>query len=153
MCSSDLEKPKAVHHVFGIRDNPHFHGNRERRHPAGERVPLWCRFPHVHRLRRISHRLWLLMGNRSDLDAYNRESLRDLSDERIAELSPDKQEQVRATKKSEGLYGGIMMIATALGLLLLFVPAFHAQSFFWLTWPIGGILCGAIAAFRGETRR
>lgn len=94
-----------------------------------------------------------LMGNRSDLDAYNRESLRDLSDEKIAELSPDKQEQVRATKKSEGLYGGIMMIATALGLLLLFVPAFHAQSFFWLTWPIGGILCGAIAAFRGETRR
>ena len=94
-----------------------------------------------------------LMGNRSDLDAYNRESLKDLSDERIAELSPDKQEQVRATKKSEGLYGGIMMIATAVGLLLLFVPAFHAQSFFWLAWPIGGILCGTIAAFRGETRR
>ena len=53
-----------------------------------------------------------LMGNRSDLDAYNRESLKDLSDERIAELSPDKQEQVRATKKSEGLYGGIMASKT-----------------------------------------
>jgi len=42
-----------------------------------------------------------------------------------------------------------MGVATAIGLVLLFVPTFHAAAWFWVIWPVGGILCGAIASFRG----
>lgn len=49
-----------------------------------------------------------------------------------------------------------MIVATIIGLLLLFVPIFSSSnpdsfevegtpaSWFWLAWPIGGLVCGIV---------
>ncbi|MEG0991092.1 MAG: hypothetical protein RSN88_09540 [Gordonibacter sp.] len=41
-----------------------------------------------------------------------------------------------------------MGLSTAVGLVLLFIPALGAQRWFWLAWVIGGILCGVIGGIR-----
>lgn len=91
-----------------------------------------------------------LLCSRVDLKTYNHESLANMDDDEIAALYDSAaRERARNAKKENGIYGAIMCTATALGLLLLFVPAFHAQAWFWVVWPVGGVLCGAIAAFKG----
>jgi hypothetical protein len=51
--------------------------------------------------------------------------------------------------------GIIMLVATIVGLVLLFagpyLPGSFASAYFWLAWPIGGILCAiATLAMRGN---
>lgn len=59
---------------------------------------------------------------------------------------PEGQKQelrfVRQNEKKIGaICGTIMLVATIVGLVMLFVPGYQ-NSLFWLAWPIGGILCG-----------
>lgn len=90
-----------------------------------------------------------LLGNRCDIASYNEESLGELDEDQIDALEdPIMQRRARSAKREGGVYGAIMCIATALGLLLLFVPAFDARAWFWAVWPVGGVLCGAVAAYR-----
>lgn len=90
-----------------------------------------------------------LLDSRCNLPNYNRKSLRGLGEEEIEALDDEKlQIQARQAKRDHSMYGVIMSLATAVGLLLLFVPAFNAQRWFWLAWPVGGILCGTIKAIR-----
>lgn len=90
-----------------------------------------------------------IAGSRCDVAAYNKEALSDLDDDQIAALGdPTLQAKAHNARNEGALSGVIMCAATALGLLLLFVPAFHAQEWFWVVWPIGGVLCGGVAAWR-----
>lgn len=63
-----------------------------------------------------------------------------ISPEQKAELL----EQHTADKRTGGLCGAIMIVATIAGLVMLFVPGYQTPLF-WLAWPIGGLLCGLVA--------
>ena len=88
-----------------------------------------------------------LLGVRCDPAAYNRKSLRDLDDEGIGALDDVLQARARRARREGTWYKIVMSVATAVGLVLLFVPVAAAQRLFWLAWPIGGLACGAIRAF------
>ena len=107
-----------------------------------------------------------IMHGRLNLVEYNREATETLSqylsDEQIAAIEDPHQRaaitaEKRAGKISGAVCGIIMLVATIIALLLLFVPLglegapssgmsgwepSGATLFFWLPWPIGGILCG-----------
>lgn len=90
-----------------------------------------------------------LLYTRCDLGTYNHDSLANMDDAQIDALEdPMLQQRARSARSENGIYGAIMSVATAVGLVLLFVPTFHAAAWFWVVWPVGGILCGAVAAFR-----
>lgn len=78
---------------------------------------------------------------RRALEAHEIESA-PLTDEQKRELL-----QTHATDKRIGaICGCIMIIATIVGLVMLFVPTYsYAQSLFWRAWPIGGLLCGIVS--------
>lgn len=57
-----------------------------------------------------------------------------------------------ADRRIGGICGAIMLIATIAGLFMLFVPAYQ-NSLFWLSWPIGGLLCGVVANLGKAFRR
>ena len=55
-----------------------------------------------------------------------------------------KQELMTAHHKDKrvgAVCGTIMIVATIVGLVMLFVPGYQSHLF-WLAWPIGGLLCG-----------
>ena len=98
-----------------------------------------------------------IMHSRVNLDAYNNAVAEELSDAEIAAL-PDaaRRERLMAAKRRSKLTGSvcaiIMLVATILGLTMLFVPALHTP-FFWLAWVFGGISCGiASIAIEGLRR-
>lgn len=48
-------------------------------------------------------------------------------------------------KRIGGICGAIMIVATIVGLVTLFVPQYQTPLF-WLAWPIGGLLCGLVSS-------
>ena len=104
-----------------------------------------------------------MMYGRMDIANYNRSAGEVLEAHEI-ESAPLTDEQKRellqthATDKRIGaICGCIMIIATIVGLVMLFVPTYsYAQSLFWLAWPIGGLLCGIVSllmkAFSSDER-
>ena len=56
-------------------------------------------------------------------------------------------ERARRAKRESGTYAAVMCAATAVGLVLAFTPA---APLFLLAWPVGGIVCAAIKAFRSS---
>lgn len=90
-----------------------------------------------------------VLGRRCDIASYNDDALSELDEDQIDALGdPVLQTRARRAKRESGIYGVIMCLATALGLLLLFVPVFGAQEWFWVVWPIGAVLCGGVATYR-----
>lgn len=74
-----------------------------------------------------------------DIDSYNSQSA-EFAEIPVANdggLTP----KGRRDRIAGGLCGAIMLIATIAGLVMLFVPG-YATPYFWLAWPIGGLLCG-----------
>lgn len=87
-----------------------------------------------------------LLGSRCNLERYNRRSLGGISEEQIEAMGDaDLAERARRAKREGGTYAAVMCAATAAGLVLAFTPA---APLFLLAWPIGGIVCLAIKAFR-----
>lgn len=86
-----------------------------------------------------------LLGMRCDLARYNRKSLGGMSEEQIEAMDDDLAERARRAKRERGTYAAVMCAATAIGLVLAFTPA---NRLFLLAWPVGGIVCVAIKAFR-----
>ena len=86
-----------------------------------------------------------LLGSRCNLARYNRRSLGGMSEEQIEAMDDDLAERARRAKRESGTYAAVMCVATAVGLVLAFTPA---AAFFLLAWPVGGIVCAAIKAFR-----
>lgn len=104
----------------------------------------------------------MLLG-RTNVAEYNRSASDDLEIEEI--MSAQIREEVRDSllqkkkhgKKLGAVCGAIMIISTIIGLALLFVPLFaspdishfNAQgtsvAWFWVAWPLGGMICGIVA--------
>lgn len=83
-----------------------------------------------------------------DVERYNEKSLRGMNEAQIGALDDDLASRARQAKRTYGMYALIMGLSTVVGLVLLFVPALNARWWFWLAWPIGGILCGVVKAYR-----
>ena len=76
----------------------------------------------------------------------NRVSLGGMSEEQIEAMGDDGlAERARRAKRERGTYAAVMLAATAVGLVLMFTPA---SRLFLLAWPVGGLACLAIKAFR-----
>ena len=86
-----------------------------------------------------------LLGSRCNLARYNRRSLGGVSEEQIEAMDDDLAERARRAKRERGTYAAVMLAATAVGLVLMFTPA---SRLFLLAWPVGGLACLAIKAFR-----
>lgn len=84
---------------------------------------------------------------RTNLDEYNEKSGELLSAEEInsSDLPEDQKKAMlsahRSDKRIGAICGTIMMVATIIGLVMLFVPGCQ-NDYFWLAWPIGGLCCG-----------
>lgn len=82
-----------------------------------------------------------------DVEKYNYDAICELSDSEAAELldtfDAEKRERYLRSRRVNGLVGAvcgvIMLVATVVGLLLLFVAR---AEMFWVPWPIGGVCCG-----------
>ena len=93
---------------------------------------------------------------RTNIDQYNRSASEVLDAYEIANapLSAERKQEMlqnRHTDKRIGaVCGTIMIVATIVALLMLFLPTASdnpdytsgAITLFWLPWPIGGLLCG-----------
>ena len=101
---------------------------------------------------------WFTLTGRVDLEAYNEEAAEEASADDADNAGLDaghRDRVVRAGSKrklTEIVCGIIMLVATVIALLWLFLPAALAGSWnvygepfaqlFWLPWVIGGVCCG-----------
>ena len=74
--------------------------------------------------------------------------LRYVDEARIDDLDENLAKRARRAKSDHRLYVAIMCAATAVALVLLFVPALGGQWWFWLAWPLGGLISAAVKALR-----
>lgn len=91
--------------------------------------------------------------SRTNLDNYNLAAGEVLSAQELARAPiPDDRRQGmlvqgRQEKRIGAVCGTIMIVATIVALLMLFIPQLSGPTgeplpYFWLPWPIGGLLCG-----------
>ena len=90
---------------------------------------------------------WLL-ASRCNVEKYNLRSLHVVDEARIDDLDENLAKRARRAKSDHRLYVAIMCAATAVALVLLFVPALGGQWWFWLAWPLGGLISAAVKALR-----
>jgi transcriptional regulator with XRE-family HTH domain/VIT1/CCC1 family predicted Fe2+/Mn2+ transporter len=94
-----------------------------------------------------------LRGLRCNVEAYNRKSLSGLEESEIDALDDETlQARARRAKHDYGVYKIVVSLTTAVALILLFVPAFNAERWFWLAWVVGGVLCITVGAYRSLRR-
>lgn len=96
-----------------------------------------------------------IMLGRTNIEEYNNASGEEMTQAEIqaADVPDDIRERMLHThnqdKRIGAICGTIMIIATIVGLTLLFVSqACHQDDLaavFWLPWPIGGLLCGIVS--------
>lgn len=104
----------------------------------------------------------MLLG-RTNVAEYNRSAAEEIEIEDIAnaQIDAERKEELlgrrRRGKRLGAVCGAIMIAATIVGLALLFVPALSSPDpsgfepegtptmWFWLAWPIGGMLCGIVS--------
>lgn len=109
----------------------------------------------------ITH--FAMMYGRTNVAQYNKSVADDLEIEEIANLAIEEERKAaflqkrRHRQKVGAVCAAIMMAATLVGLLLLFAPLFNGQNiddvdwksggstYFWLAWPVGGLLCGVVS--------
>ena len=106
---------------------------------------------------------YALLYDRLDVDRYNKDVVDELEVEDIANSALEEErkeallQQRSRNKKRNAIYGAIMMVATIIALTWLFVGsslnggfdsvdwANSLAGYFWLPWPIGGLICGIVA--------
>ena len=93
-----------------------------------------------------------LRMSRIDIEDYNLSALGELDQEEVAEIvGEDRADQVieklKVRRKLGAACGIIMLVATIVALMLLFLhPAGVGEyRMFWVPWMIGGIMCGIAA--------
>ena len=104
----------------------------------------------------------MLLG-RTNVAEYNRSVGEDLEVEELvnAQLDEARREALLASKRQEqkigAVCGAIMIVATIVAFALLFAPIFSAPGldafepegtsamWFWVAWPVGGLLCGVVS--------
>lgn len=91
----------------------------------------------------------LILG-KTNIAEYNKAAGEVLSAQEIEamDVPPEQKQELMWTYKQDKRVGSacgiIMIIATIAGLVMLFVPQYQS-AYFWLAWPIGGLLCGIAA--------
>jgi len=92
-------------------------------------------------------------GARCNIVTYNRKALGHLDAVQI-EAMDDEQVRIYAQGINEKRRkcSVIMLIATAVALVLLFIPALHGTAWFWLAWVVGGIGCGIVKARHPQSK-
>ena len=87
-----------------------------------------------------------LLASQCNVGRYNRASLHGMDEAQIEALADEELAlHARQVKRERSVYVAVMCAATAVGLVLMFTPA---NRLFLLAWPVGGIVCVAIKAFR-----
>ena len=99
-----------------------------------------------------------MMHSRVNIEEYNKDAVDELEVEDIVNLQLDEakkdamlQDHAR-NKKLGGICGVIMLVATIIALTWLFLMPValggdgenSLADYFWLPWPIGGIICGIV---------
>ena len=115
----------------------------------------------------IAAGVWLIvhfgmMLGRTNLAEYNRSVAEELEFEEIVNAKVDDElreamlARKRADQKIGAVCGAIMIVATIVGLAMLFAPALTAPDpssfepegtsamWFWAAWPVGGMVCGIV---------
>ena len=109
---------------------------------------------------------WIIRGGmllgRTNVAEYNKSVGEDLEVEEIMSLEVDEERraalltQKRRGSKLGAVCGAIMILSTIVGLGLLFAPVLTSANpdefeplgtsaaWFWVAWPIGGMLCGIV---------
>ena len=98
---------------------------------------------------------WIVRGGmllgRVNVEEYNRSVGEDLEVEDIvsAKLDEARREALLAQKregeKIGAICGAVMIFATIVGLLLLFCAPPPEQNWFWMSWVVGGLVCGIVS--------
>ncbi len=95
---------------------------------------------------------------RINIGDYNKTAgeLMEPSDIENANVSPERKREMLSARKTEkragAVCGAIILIATIVGLVMLFVPEYQSDLF-WLAWVFGGLLCGVSSVLiRGFSR-
>lgn len=106
----------------------------------------------------------MLLG-RTNVAEYNKNAADELEIEDIMNAQVDQEVKdallgrKKRTSKTTAVCGAIMIVATIVGMALLFAPLGQAGAWadgsfnpegttamwFWLAWPVGGLLCGIVA--------
>lgn len=106
----------------------------------------------------------MLLG-RTNVAEYNKNAADELEIEDIMNAQVDQEVKdallgrKKRTSKTTAVCGAIMIVATIVGMALLFAPLGQAGTWadgsfnpegttamwFWLAWPVGGLLCGIVA--------
>lgn len=95
-----------------------------------------------------------LTVGRIDVEDYNVSALSELTEEEVAsivgeERAPAVLAKVRRNRKLGLICGIIMLIASIVGLCLMFWGMYEQnffQQYFWLAWCVGGLLCAIASA-------
>ena len=98
--------------------------------------------------------------SKTNLTNYNMAAGEALTASQIkaSDMPEEQKERLSYTRKTDqrrgAICGIIMIVATIVGLVMLFVPEYQ-NELFWLAWPIGGLCCGIacllITAITGES--
>ena len=110
---------------------------------------------------------WIIRGGmllgRTNVAEYNKSVGEDLEVEEIMNLALDEARRdallavKRRDNKLSAICGVIMIVATIVGLGLLFAPVLTSSNpdafeplgtsatWFWVAWPVGGMICGIVA--------
>lgn len=112
-----------------------------------------------------------IMLSRTNLDQRNANIANELEYEEIARAQIDEEvksellKKHRANAKTSAVCGSIMIVATIVGLALLFAPVLSCPDpssfepegtsamWFWAAWPAGGMLCGIVALLMEAFRK
>ena len=87
-----------------------------------------------------------ILAGRIDVEEYNIDALSELTEEEVASIVGEERAakvlaKTRRDKKVEAACGIIMILATIVGLCLMF----YGEPYFWLSWMVGGLLCAVPA--------
>ena len=106
---------------------------------------------------------WIVRGGmllgRVNIEEYNRSVGEDLEVEDIVSAKLDEaRREVLLAQKREGekigaICGAVMIFAAIVGLLLLFCAQPPAQNWFWMSWVVGGLVCGIVSTLMHAFRR
>lgn len=104
-----------------------------------------------------------ISAGRVDIEDYNIGALSELNEEEVASIVGEERaaavlERVRRNRLLGSVCGIIMLVATIVGLALMFWGMYEQNFFeryFWLAWCIGGLLCAIVSiamSMKGRSR-
>ena len=87
-----------------------------------------------------------ILAGRIDVEEYNLDALSELTEEEVASIVGEERAaktlaKVRHNRMAGSVCAIIMILATIVALCLMF----YGEPFFWVSWMVGGLLCGVAA--------